>query len=432
MAIGGGYFKTQNKVLPGAYINFISKATAAQGQFDRGIAAFGLELDWGPEQEAVKVTADDFINHSKRLFGYEYEHEKLKGLRDLFANINTLYAYRLDSGGTKAKNDTAEAKYPGTAGNRLKTVILASVDHEGKFEVQTICGTDIVDIQTVKSADELKENDYVTWISGAELTETASSPLTGGTNGAVDGEAHQSFLDAVESCPFHAIGTTSTDETVKQLYVNYQIRMRETVGKKFQTVLYNCAADYEGVVNVKNSIKGDDWPESSMVYFTTGIIAGCKLGESNTNKTYTGEFQVDTKYILESTIEKGEFVYHEERDEIRVLEDINSLVTFTEEKGEVFRHNETIRTIDEIAVAAATMFTNKYRGKIQNNPAGRVSYHTDLCLHHQELERLGAITDFDPKKVEVLPGKRKTDVIVNDEVIVQGMMDCLYMTCVVG
>ena len=47
MALGGGTFLTQNKVLPGAYINFISVATASTNMSDRGYAAMGLELDWG-------------------------------------------------------------------------------------------------------------------------------------------------------------------------------------------------------------------------------------------------------------------------------------------------------------------------------------------------------------------------------------------------
>lgn len=48
------YFLTQNKVLPGAYINFISIATASTNMSDRGYAAMGLELDWGQEGKILK------------------------------------------------------------------------------------------------------------------------------------------------------------------------------------------------------------------------------------------------------------------------------------------------------------------------------------------------------------------------------------------
>ena len=46
MALGGGIYVAQNKVLPGAYINFISKAVATASLSDRGIVTMPLELDW--------------------------------------------------------------------------------------------------------------------------------------------------------------------------------------------------------------------------------------------------------------------------------------------------------------------------------------------------------------------------------------------------
>lgn len=42
MAIGGGTFTSQNKALPGAYINFISASRADAALSDRGSAAMAL------------------------------------------------------------------------------------------------------------------------------------------------------------------------------------------------------------------------------------------------------------------------------------------------------------------------------------------------------------------------------------------------------
>ena len=55
MALGGGMYTVQNKVLPGAYINFVSAARASATLGDRGTAAFPLSLDWGPENEVVTI-----------------------------------------------------------------------------------------------------------------------------------------------------------------------------------------------------------------------------------------------------------------------------------------------------------------------------------------------------------------------------------------
>ena len=92
MALGGGSFTTQNKELPGAYINFVSAASASAALSDRGIATMPLELDWGKEREVFEVTSGDFQKNSLKIFGYAYDNPKMKGLRDLFIGAKTLYA----------------------------------------------------------------------------------------------------------------------------------------------------------------------------------------------------------------------------------------------------------------------------------------------------------------------------------------------------
>ena len=49
----GGTFLTYNKVLPGAYINFISKARALGSIADRGVMAMALKNNWGVENKIV-------------------------------------------------------------------------------------------------------------------------------------------------------------------------------------------------------------------------------------------------------------------------------------------------------------------------------------------------------------------------------------------
>ncbi|MGL4791300.1 MAG: phage tail protein, partial [Anaerotignaceae bacterium] len=60
MALGGGTFLTQNKVLPGSYINFISAARSAATLSERGYCAMALELDWGVDGEIFTVESSDF------------------------------------------------------------------------------------------------------------------------------------------------------------------------------------------------------------------------------------------------------------------------------------------------------------------------------------------------------------------------------------
>lgn len=432
--LGGGTFVTQNKVLPGAYINFVSLATASATLSDRGIATMPLELDWGVEDSVFEVTNADFQKNSLKLFGYPYDHEKMKGLRDLFRNIHTLYAYRLNGGGDKAANAHATAKHGGVRGNDLKIVIQKNVDAESMYDVMTVMDTTVVDVQTVSSASELVANDFVDW-NGADLEVTAGIALAGGTNTLTDGSSHQAYLDKIESYSFNVMGVVSEEDNIKALYIAFAKRLRDEVGAKFQVVLYNKAADYEGVINVKNKTTDAGWGESSLVYWVTGIAAGCAINKSNLNKVYDGEFTVYVDYTqaqLVKAIQSGEFTLHKAGSEVRVLEDVNSLVTTTDTKGDIFKDNQTIRVIDQIANDIAVLFNTKYLGTVPNNEAGRISLWADIVKHHEQMQDIRAIENFSDKDVTVSQGDTKKSVVVNDAVTVVNAMAKLYMTTIVG
>lgn len=429
MALGGGTFISQNKKLPGTYINFASAQSASSSIGERGIAAMAIEMDWGRDGEIIEVTSENFAKNSLKIFGYDYANEKLKGLRDLFKNIKKAYFYRLNSG-NKATNDLATAKCSGTRGNDLRIVIAKNIDDENKYDVSTYLGTKEVDIQTIKEVSELVDNDYVTFTMKT-IEVTAGKALTGGTNGDTSGEAHQKFLDKLESYQVNAVGCTAKDESTSNLYVQYVKRLREEQGIKFQVVLFNNAANYEGVVNVKNTTAEDD---SALVYWVTGIIAGCEINKSNTNKTYDGEYSINADYTqsqLEVSIDNGEFVLHKVGDEIRVLVDINSLVDTTSEKGEEFKSNQTIRVLDQIASDVASVFNSKYLGKIANNEAGRTSLWSDIVTLFKDYQTLQAIENFEDSDVSVEIGNDKKSVTIDTSVQVINAMEKLYMTVVV-
>ncbi|MCW0703067.1 phage tail sheath family protein, partial [Clostridioides difficile] len=377
MALGGGTFVTQNKILPGSYINFISAKRATSSLSDRGIVAMPLELDWGIDEDVFQVTSDDFEKYSVKYFGYDYTHEKLKGLRDLFKNIRLGYFYKLNKG-VKASCTIATAKYSGIRGNDLKVTVTTNIDDNTKFDVVTLLDNKKVDTQIAKVITDLEDNDYITWRKDATLEASAGLVFTGGTNGeAVTGAEYQAFLDKIESYSFNALGCLATTTEIKSLFVEFTKRMRDRVGAKFQTVLYKKNdADYEGVVSVENKIKDTGLLESSLIYWTTGAIAGCDINKSNTNKRYDGEFDVDVNYTqihLEEALKTGKFIFHKVGDEVHVLEDINTFVSFTDEKNDDFSSNQSVRVLDQIANDIATLFNTKYLGEVPNDKSGRIS-----------------------------------------------------------
>lgn len=431
--LGGGTFTAQNKILPGSYINFVSLSRANASLSDRGIVTMPLSLDWGESGKVIEVTNADFQKNALKLFGYDYSHDKMKGLRDLFLNARTLYAYRLNGAGEKATCTYATAKYAGTRGNDLKIIIAKNADDNSKWDVKTVLGTTIVDEQIgVANAAALINNDYVDFKTDATLAVTAGTVLTNGTNSEVNGEAYQGYLDKIESYTYNIMGVATTDNTIKNLIVAFVKRMRDEVGAKFQAVLHDIAADYEGVINVVNDVEADNnFDKSSIVYFMAGIEANCAINKTCLNKVYNGEFEVDTDYTqsqLEDAIKNGKLILHNVNNEVRILEDINSLVTTSDNKGEIFKNNQTIRVADQIANDIAVLFNTKYLGNVPNNESGRISLWTDIVKHHTQLQEIGAIEDFSDENVTVSAGESKSSVVIDDVITVINAMSQLYMT----
>lgn len=439
--LGGGNFTSQNKILPGSYINFISSSNASVTLSERGIVAMPLNLNWGADDEVMKIDVEDFKSNSMKLFGYSYDAEELKGIRDIFKNAKILYIYRLNSG-NKASNAFATAKYSGIRGNDIKIVIENSTQTDGNFVVSTYIaktagGTTYtqVDKQDIKKATELEDNDYVVFKKDATLELMAGTTLTGGTNtDEVTGKEYQTALDKFEAYTFNVLGCLSTSETIKALFAEYTRRMRDEIGSKFQCVLHQYDADYEGVVNVINAVT-DSENEADLIYWVSGAIAGCEVNKSCTNKSYDGEFKVDVNFTqteLENAIKKGCFVLHQVNSSVNVLKDINSFVSISSEKNESFSLNQVMRVLDQVANDVAIIFSNKYLGKIQNDNSGRTSFWNDVVTYCRELEKLEAIENFKADDVIVDVGENKTSIVVSNVITPICAMEQIYMTVVVN
>ena len=423
MAFGGGIFVTQNKVLPGSYINFVSadKATAVLGE--RGIAALPLALSWGKSGEVFLVENAEFIRDSKAIFGYDYTHDALKPIREVFKYAQKVYFYRLNNAAVTASGTLCDAKYSGMRGNDIKISVSANVENSDLWDVKTYLGTELVDFQTVSDFSALVDNDFVVWKSGGTLTEQAATALTGGANGETStGAQWQDALAALESVSFNTLGVLSDDEAVKALAVAYTKRLRDEMGVKFQTVVYNYNADDKGIINIINSL--------DLVPWVTGAEAGCAVNKSVTNKIYDGEYTIPVNYTqtqLEKALKSGQFIFHRAGEEVRVLSDINSKVTVTLEESDDFKSNQTIRVLDQIANDVAVLFNSRYLGIVPNDTAGRTSLWNDIVKLHEDLQTIRAIEGFEPEHITIGQGETKKDVFVNGTVQPTNCMEKLYM-----
>lgn len=439
MALGGGTWLVQNKVLPGSYINFSSVAKASATLSDRGYAAAPFVLSWGPENEVFAVTSGEFQKNSKAIFGYSYDHPKMLALREIFLHATTVYCYRLGLGAKKAACALATAKYPGVRGNDLSIVIAVNVDDPDAFDVGTYLDGIQVDLQTVTKAEELTSNDYVDFKKDLTLEATAGAPLTGGEDVAnITGDSHQAFLDKIEAYAFNAMCCPAADPIIVKLYAAYCQRVRDEVGAKFQLIAWKpSTVDYEGVIGVWNSATHPsmDVEEHAVVYWATGAHAGVAVNKSLTNAKYDGELTLDTDYKqaeLTAALKAGKFMFHNVNGLTRVLEDINTLLTLSDTKGEVFQSNQTMRVCDQIANDVAVLFNERYLGNVPNDAPGRASLWGDITHYIKQLEDIRAVENFDPDTVSCEQGDKKKAVLVtvNGLNIINAMAQ-LYMSVII-
>ena len=415
----------QNKVLPGAYINFVSRPRAMGSLGERGVVCVGMELDWGAAG-MMAVEAADFRTDSRSLFGYDYLSEEMKDMRELFLHGKKVLIYRLN-GGEKAAatlgSMTVTAKYAGKRGNDICVAIVKNVDEEDLFDVETYLDKELVDAQTVAKIEELEDNDYVTFRGEGALTAAAGTYLTGGTTTAATGSGYTDFLAAAEAEDFNVLAYNGADETTKKLFANFTKRMREEEGVKFVTVLHDHAeADHEGVISVGTA--------KELVYWTAGATAGAEVNESLTNAIYDGAYEVDAKkkkseYI--KGIQAGQFLFYEEDGQMRVLRDINSFTSFAAAKNSDFSSNRVVRVLDSIANDVANIFSKYYLGKQSNNANGRNLLKAEILAYHEELMKMEAIENFTANDITVEKGTEKQDVVVYESVQPVDAMEKLYM-----
>ncbi|MDO4459474.1 MAG: phage tail sheath subtilisin-like domain-containing protein [Clostridia bacterium] len=439
MALGGGTFTKTDKVLPGVYINAVTTGLPSSNS-ERGVVAVPMNWNWGPEDEIVKVDKYNLKdNETYKIFGFPYNSDEMRPIREMFAGADTILFYRANSGGEKAKLEktvgestvtVAHAKYSGTRGNDLKLAVVANLDDSDKnYTVNAFMDGRKVFSQMADDVDDLVDNDFITWEkSGWTLEEDAGSSFTDGTDGTASIDDVTAFTEKLQKHHCNIIIAPTSENATKAALINFAKRMREDRGYNTQVVVYNYnSADSEAAISVANTAKDADGYE--LVYWVGGQEAGTKAGSDLNGTVYSGEYNIDTDYTqteLEGKLANGEFVLHEVNGEICVLKDINTLKTYTEAKGSVFRNNSTIRIIDKISDDVSAVFARFIYGKVKNSPSGRDLLKVSIYDVLNELVTDEAIEPIDVTDIVVEEAKENS-VTVEIPVKIFGSIEQVYI-----
>lgn len=442
--MAGGTFKSQNKIRPGAYINFKSIPKPLSSLGTRGVVTMPVAMSWGAE--VTELLSTDLIDgKSLPKIGYTAFEEEGQIFREALKHAYKAIIYRLDTGGTKASATlgslTATAKYAGIVGNEIAVSVVAN---GAKFDVITLFRGIERDRQTVTTAEELVPNDYVVFSGTGNVVANAGVTLTGGQNGTVNEATYATYLNVIKAYKWNTMGIPQDVPAVNPNIITFITNMRENLGKKVQAVLYNADADYEGIITVNQGYKTvtETVSPTTFVAYIAGLTAGSDVNTSNTYHVINGAVSIVypegvTPYgdeEIEEALKAGKMVLSTRQDGAIVIEqDINTLHTFTPDKGYAFSKNRVIRTLDEINNSIALLFKRSYIGKVDNNDDGRNIFKGDVIAYLNTLQGISAIQNFDSTTdIQIYAGEAIDAVVADLAIQPVDSMEKLYMTVMVG
>lgn len=404
---GGTFDKLVGKTRPGTYINFESTRHDTVGISDRGTVIIPLtKHNYGPVGEYITLDCSGPDAAIAQL-GYSIydndDNRQMLLIREAFKKAAKVLLYRVN-GGTAAKATstpvTATAKYPGTRGNKLSFTV--SKNPVSGFDVQVnLDGSKVAYYEGLTTVEELIAQDcsYITFSGTGSLTAVAGVNLTGGADEATENADVTEFLDSIEGVKFNTLCFPLTDTSLQAAAKTKIKYMRENMGKGVQVVMPNTDSDdYEGVINVTNSVTVDgvDLTAAEACAWVAAATAAAKNTQSNTYVEYEGATAVvDAKSHEEAVaaINAGEFFFSvSEAGAVVVEYDINTLTTFSDGKDKTYRKNRVIRVFDTFAEALQLNFPpNKY----DNNTVGWDVMEGIGRTILKQFEDAGAIIDVD-------------------------------------
>lgn len=417
--MAGGTWTSQNKTIPGVYINTKSKGNLSVSTGEKGTVAIAEPLSWGPSGVIQEIIPGEDL---RGYIGYDITHEKALFLREMMKGSDTtdgpsrILLYRpAGSGGAKAAGTigdlTITARYEGIRGNDITVIVQEDPDAEGTYDVTTIIDGAIADEQSVTKIGELTANPWVEFSGTGSFTDSAGQVLSGGKDPEIAPVDYADFLTLLESYFFDIVAYDGTDSATIQAFAAFVRRISERVGHKCQAVMANAGiCNSEWVISAGNGVKLEDGtvltPQQA-VWWLAGAEAGAQYNQSLTYAQYPGAVEAVPKMNdtqAEQSVKQGEIVFIDSFHTVKVCMDINTLTSFTVDKGQEYAKNRVMRVLNQYCNDTYRQFSLYYIGKIDNNENGRNLVKGWNVGYLNEMQANGGIQNFQAEDVTVTPG----------------------------
>lgn len=444
--MAGGIWTSQNKILPGVYINVKSQPNANASVGSRGTVAIAKALSWGAPGEIVEIIPGTDVTPA---IGYDLSADQALFLREMMRGTDVtagptkilLYRYT-GTGGVKAtatvgSNLTATAKYVGVRGNDISVIVTADPDGGSDFDVSTVVDGRVVDTQTGATVADLVSNDWVDFSGTGALEANAGTALTGGVDPTVAAADDAAFLTAVEPYAFDVLAYDGSTQTVINAYVAFIKRMNEQLGHKCQLVVGDTAANSEYVISPGNGYvlpDGTALTAQQAVWWVAGSEAGAMYYQSLTYAQHPTAIAASPKLTdaqAEALITAGKIAIIDNFGLVRICTDIDTLTTVTPTKGAEFKKNRVMRVVMQLCNDIYEHFSGYYIGKVDNNDSGRSLLRAWIIGYCNEMLANSGIQNFSADDVEVLPGSSIDAVVINIAIQPVDAIEKVYVTVTV-
>ena len=441
--MAGGTWTSQNKVRPGVYIRFKSTAGLGLTVGERGTVTICEPLSWGPVAQVMEIEAGMDVTPYT---GYDITNPKNLFLREIFKGSNRTAAprkvllYRPTASSSAKATVTigtlvVTAKYPGARGNDISIVVTELTEPEDTFTVSTVVDGEIVDQQTGKQAGDLASNDWVDFSGTGVLTADSGKSLASGADGTVQSAAWSAYLQTIEPYKFDVMIYDGSDTTVQSAMISFVKRIAEDAGQYSQLVAAGLTdPDSRFVINVNSGATLSDGTvltAQQCTWWVGGAQAGALYNQSLTYAQYPGAVSASplmTNSQYESALQAGKLVFFAEDGQVKVEQDINSLVTYSADIGRVFRKNRVMRLCNTIANDVYAQFSANFIGVVNNNDVGRSQFKAAIVGYLLDIQGNQGIQNFSADDVEVLAGGDIDAILVNIAIQAVDSVEKIYLT----
>ncbi len=165
---------------------------------------------------------------------------------------------------------------------------------------------------------------------------------------------------------------------------------REQRHKTFKAVLPNCKADHEGIINfttdnIRSSLSKTAFSTAEYCARICGLLAGLPFTRTCTYYVLNDIISADTPQDPDERIDKGELILIYDGENFKIGRGVNSLVSFTTEKGRDFSIIKIVEGMDKYQDDIRETFEDAYVGKIRNDYDAKQMFVKAIMAYQQGL-----------------------------------------------